>query len=147
MVQAQHFNSWLASAVAVLPVEGFLPTLTKLVAVLEQFEIRFHLTDVSTAIAYGEPRMTQDVDLVLDPERVPVVQEGFLEALTAAGFYFSDSTAAEAIASGKMFQLLDIEQVVKLDLYVRCLLPGALDRSLQERTDIPERHREHRDHP
>jgi len=75
--------------------------------------------------------MTQDVDLVLDPERVSEVQEGFLAALTAAGFYFSDSTAAQAIASGKMFQLLDIEQVIKLDLYVRCLVPGELDRSVR----------------
>ena len=131
MARAQHFKPWLASAVAVLPAEGFLPTLTKLVTVLEQFEIRFHLTGGITAIAYGEPRMTQDVDLVLDPERVPAVQEGFLEALTAAGFYFSDSTAVQAIASGKMFQLLDIEQVIKLDLYVRCLVPGELDRSVR----------------
>ena len=62
-----------------LPAEGFLPTLTKLVAVLEQFEIRFHLTGGITAVAYGEPRMTQDVDLVLDPERVPAVQEVLAE--------------------------------------------------------------------
>jgi hypothetical protein len=29
-----------------------------------------------------------------------------------------------------MFQLIDIEQVIKLDLYVRCLIPGELDRSV-----------------
>ena len=29
-----------------------------------------------------------------------------------------------------MFQLLDLEQVIKLDLYVRCLIPGELDRSV-----------------
>jgi len=115
----------------VLPAEGFLPTLTKLVDVLEQFSIRFHLTGGITAVAYGEPRMTQDVDLVLDPERVPAVKDEFLAALAAAGFYFSDSTAAQAIASGKMFQLLDIEQVIKLDLYVRCLIPGELERSIR----------------
>jgi hypothetical protein len=115
----------------VLPAEGFLPTLTKLVDVLEEFNIRFHLTGGITAVAYGEPRMTQDVDLVLDPERVPAVQAEFLRALTEAGFYFSDSTAAQAIAKGKMFQLLDIEQVIKLDLYVRCLIPGELERSVR----------------
>ena len=114
-----------------LPADGFLPTLTKLVAVLEQFEIRFHLTGGITAVAYGEPRMTQDVDVVLDPERVPAVQQEFLRALAGAGFYFSDSTASEAIATGKMFQLLDIEQVIKLDLYVRCLIPGELERSVR----------------
>ena len=30
-----------------------------------------------------------------------------------------------------MFQLLDIEQVVKLDLYIRCLIEGELDRSVR----------------
>ena len=131
MARVQRLKPWFASAVVVLPAEGFLPTLTKLVDVLEEFNIRFHLTGGITAVAYGEPRMTQDVDLVLDPERVPAVQAEFLRALTEAGFYFSDSTAAQAIAKGKMFQLLDIEQVIKLDLYVRCLIPGELERSVR----------------
>jgi hypothetical protein len=30
-----------------------------------------------------------------------------------------------------MFQLLDMDQVIKLDLYVRCLIPGELDRSVR----------------
>ena len=114
-----------------LPPEGFLPTLTKLVSILERFEIRFHLTGGISAVAYGEPRMTQDVDLVLDPDRVSEVRDEFLEAVRQAGFLFSDATATHAIASAKMFQLLDIEQVVKLDLYIRCLIEGELDRSIR----------------
>ena len=35
-----------------------------------------------------------------------------------------------AIESRRMFQLLDMDQVIKLDLYVRCLIPGELDRSV-----------------
>jgi len=30
-----------------------------------------------------------------------------------------------------MFQLLDVDRVIKLDLYVRCLVPGELDRSVR----------------
>ncbi len=30
-----------------------------------------------------------------------------------------------------MFQLLDVDQVIKLDLYIRCLIPGELDRSVR----------------
>jgi hypothetical protein len=30
-----------------------------------------------------------------------------------------------------MFQLLDVDRVIKLDLYVRCLIPGELDRSVR----------------
>jgi hypothetical protein len=115
----------------VLPHEGFRPTLSKLVAVLDRFRIRFHLTGGVTSIAYGEPRMTQDLDLVLDPDRVVAVQDDLLSALSEAGLQFSERTARRAIEARKMFQALDVEHVVKVDLYVRCLIPGELDRSVR----------------
>ena len=86
------------------------------------------------SVAYGEPRMTQDVDVVLDRDRVMAVADEFLRALAGAGFQFSESQGRQAIASGQMFQLLDVDQVVKLDLYLRCLIPGELDRSV--RTEV-----------
>ena len=49
-------------------VEIFRPTLTRLVGVLNRVGVRFHLTGGVTAVAYGEPRMTQDLDLVIDSE-------------------------------------------------------------------------------
>ena len=67
-----------------LPAEGFRPTLSKLVAVLDRLGIRYHLTGGITSVVYGEPRLTQDVDLVLDPDRVLAVQDEFLEALSGA---------------------------------------------------------------
>jgi hypothetical protein len=115
----------------VLPAEGFRPTLSKLVAVLDRFRIRFHLTGGITSVAYGEPRMTQDLDLVLDRDRVLAVHDEFLSALWPAGFHFSEQTARRAIESGQMFQLLDMEQAIKLDLYIRCMIPGELDRSVR----------------
>jgi hypothetical protein len=114
----------------VLPIEGFQPTLSKLVQVLDRLQIRFHLTGGIASVAYGEPRFTQDVDVVLDRDRVLEVEEEFLRAMGSTGFHFSEPTARQAIASGQMFQLLDTEQIVKLDLYVRCLIPGELDRSV-----------------
>ena len=71
-----------------LPAEGFEPTLSKLVAVLDRLQVRFHLTGGITSVAYGEPRMTQDLDLVLDRDRVLAVQDEFLDALSQAGFHF-----------------------------------------------------------
>jgi hypothetical protein len=115
----------------VFPTEGFQPTLSKLTAVLDRLRIRYHLTGGIATVAYGEPRMTQDVDLVLDPDRVLAVEDEFLDALARAGFHFGAPTARQAIASRQMFQLLDVDQVIKLDLYVRCLIPGELDRSVR----------------
>jgi Nucleotidyl transferase AbiEii toxin, Type IV TA system len=116
------------------PTEGFQPTLSKLTPVLDRLRIRYHLTGGIAAVAYGEPRMTQDVDLVLDRDRVIEVEDEFLGALHRAGFHFGEQAARQAIASRQMFQLLDVDQVIKLDLYVRCLIPGELDRSV--RTEI-----------
>ena len=114
------------------PAEGFQGTLLRLVDVLDRFRIRFHLTGGIASIVYGEPRMTQDLDLVLDRDRVRSVRDEFLGALSEAGFHLNESTARQAIESRRMFQLLDVEQVIKLDLYVRCLIPGELDRSVRE---------------
>lgn len=117
-----------------LPTEGFQPTLSKLTAVLDRLQIRYHLTGGIASIAYGEPRLTQDVDLVLNRDQVLAVEGEFLSALARAGFHFDEPTARGAIATRQMFQLLDVDQVIKLDLYVRCLIPGELDRSV--RTEI-----------
>ena len=114
------------------PAEGFQETLLKLVAVLDRFRIRFHLTGGIASVVYGEPRMTQDLDLVLDPDQVLAVQDEFLSALPVAGFHLDESAARRAIEARQMFQLIDVEQVIKLDLYVRCLIPGELDRSVRD---------------
>ena len=117
-----------------IPTEGFQPTLTKLAAVLDRLEVRFHLTGGIVSVAYGEPRMTQDVDVVLDRDRVLAIRQELLSALKLAGFHFSDQVASEAIDARQMFQLLDVEQIIKVDMYVRSLIPGELERSV--RTEI-----------
>lgn len=110
--------------------ESFQPALRKLVSLLDRFGIRFHLTGGIASVAYGEPRLTQDIDLVVDSERLVAVEDEFLAAVADAGFVFGEATVRRAIASGRMFQLLEPDEVVKLDLYSRCLIPGELDRSV-----------------
>ena len=114
--------------------EGFEPTLRKLVSLLDRFGIRFHLTGGIASVAYGEPRLTQDIDVVVASERLMAVESEFVAALADAGFLFGEATVHRAIASGGMFQLLEPDEVVKLDVYTRCLIPGELDRSV--RTEI-----------
>lgn len=112
------------------PADGFQATVSKLVDLLDRFGVRFHLTGGLASVVYGEPRMTQDVDLVLDRDQVVAARDELLTALADAGFRFSETLARQGIETGRMFQVLDLEQVVKLDLYVRCLIPGELDRSV-----------------
>ncbi len=110
--------------------EGFQPTLRKIADLLERFEIRFHLTGGIASVVYGEPRLTQDIDVVVDSERLSAVESEFLAAVSEAGFVFGEDTVRRAIAAGRMFQFLEPDEVVKLDFYPRCLIPGELDRSV-----------------
>lgn len=112
------------------PIEIFQATLTKRVEVLRRFGVRFHLTRGITAVASGEPRMTQDLDLVVDFEAVARNPEAFLSALSDAGFHLEPRTAREAIHGKRMFQVLDIDQALELDLYPESSIPGELDRSV-----------------
>jgi hypothetical protein len=114
----------------VLPNEIFQPTLTKIVGVLSRFGIRFHLTGGITAVAYGEPRMTQDLDLVIDYATALRNREAFLSALIEAGFHLELTTARDAMDRNVMFQVLDLEQALKLDLYPEFFIPGELNRSV-----------------
>lgn len=45
-------------------VEAFEKSIGKFVAIAEAIGLPFHLTGGSISSAYGEPRLTQDIDLV-----------------------------------------------------------------------------------
>ncbi len=49
------------------PVEAFERTIAKFVAIADSIGLPFHLTGGSISSAYGEPRLTQDVDIVVSP--------------------------------------------------------------------------------
>ena len=55
------------------PVEVFQNTLATIAAILRQIHVRFHLTGGVTSVLYGEPRMTQDLDVVVDKGHVSTV--------------------------------------------------------------------------
>ncbi len=73
--------------------------------------------------------MTQDLDLVIDAAATRNRDE-LLAALIEAGFYLEESTARAAIAGKRMFEILDIEDALKLDLYLEDSIPGERDRSV-----------------
>ena len=114
------------------PVDAFRSTINKLVAILQQFNIRFHLTGGLTTIYYGEPRLTQDIDVVIDNHQVATALDPFIEAIELSDFIFDADSIREAVADRGMFQLLDAVESLKLDIYPRELIPGELDRSVLE---------------
>ena len=113
------------------PIDVFRSTLSKIVGIFAEHGIRYHLTGGLTSMAYGEPRMTQDIDIVVDPKNMHALRGVFLASLSSRRFLFDGSLIERAIENRGMFQLLDIDESLKLDIYVRELIPGELDRSVE----------------
>jgi hypothetical protein len=74
--------------------------------------------------------MTQDVDVVVDPVPLEAGLAGFLTAVEAAGFLVEPESVRRAVRDRGMFQLFDLAESLKVDLYPRELIPGELDRSV-----------------
>jgi hypothetical protein len=110
-------------------VEAFGNALRKLAEILRRHGIRFHLTGGISSAVYGQPRMTQDLDVVVDPVVIGACLDEFLETLSASDFLFDELSVRSAVGRQGMFQLLDKTEALKLDLYARELIAGELDRS------------------
>jgi hypothetical protein len=111
------------------PIETFRTTIGKITQILNKYKISFHLTGGITSVAYGEPRMTQDVDIVVDNKAIGTQLDIFLDSLRTSDFLFDETAIRIAIDKKQMFQLLDSVEVLKLDIYPRELIPGELERS------------------
>jgi len=93
-----------------------LEVLQDAIARLEGAGIAYMLTGSVALSYYAEPRMTRDVDLVVELEnRDP----GSVAALFAPDYYVSETDVAQAIAARTMFNVLHLAKVVKLDFIVR----------------------------
>lgn len=114
-----------------LPVEEFRETVRSIAEILTRLEIRFHVTGGAAFIAYAEPRLTQDIDLVIDQPQILKQLSEFIQAAGAGGFELDAASVRDAVQRKKPFQLLDRVRILKLDLYPRELIPGELDRSIQ----------------
>lgn len=113
------------------PTEIFRDTLSRLLAILIGYGVRFHLTGGITSVAYGEPRMTQDIDIVVDNPALARCLDRFTAAATQAGFLLDADAIRQAVVERSMFQLFDIAEALKIDVYPREMIPGELSRSTQ----------------
>ena len=93
-----------------------LDVLQDALARLEREGVPHMLTGSLAMSYYAEPRMTRDIDLVvefsgMDPQR--------LAALFEPEYYVSQADVERALRERGMFNVLHLEKLVKLDLIVR----------------------------
>jgi hypothetical protein len=110
---------------------------TRLLQPLNSTQIPYMVTGGLAAIIYGEPRLTNDVDVVLRLE--PEDAERLLAAFPAAGYYAPplETVRAEAArpAHGH-FNIVDVETSLRADVY--CLGDDPLGAwAMQRRRGIP----------
>jgi len=103
--------------------------LGRITDVLQRQGVRFHVTGGLASSLYGEPRFTQDIDVVVRLEPASEELERLLAAL-AESHVVDLGAARHETAIGGMFQALDLAAMVKIDLHVGEAVPGELDRSV-----------------
>lgn len=100
---------------------------------LETAAIPFMVTGSHSSSHYGQPRTTNDVDLVIDPTADQLAR--FLDLL-GDRFYVSRESAQEALSRRSMFNVIDFDEGWKADLIVRKDRPFSVEelRRRQPRT-------------
>jgi|JI10StandDraft_1071094.scaffolds.fasta_scaffold00393_25 hypothetical protein len=111
------------------PVDVFERTIGKFVAIAHSLQLPFHLTGGAISSAYGEPRLTQDIDIVVSPDVARKRVDELVKHLATSDFFFTEDVVRKAVQSGTMFQLLDKTESLKLVIYPRELISGELQRS------------------
>ena len=93
-----------------------LAVLRLVTARLDAAGIPYMLTGSLASGHYAEPRMTRDIDLVVELEPSDARR---IVTLFAAEFDVEEDTVRRAIARRSMFNLIHVEAVVKVDFIVR----------------------------
>ncbi|MCX7397827.1 MAG: hypothetical protein NT138_09160 [Planctomycetales bacterium] len=83
---------------------------------LKTLGIPYFVTGSQATIVYGEPRFTNDVDIVIDL-RVNQIPE-FLQSFEREDFYLSESAVRSAVERRGMFNLIDSTTGGKIDFVV-----------------------------
>lgn len=91
--------------------------LQKIVQVLEHLEIPYLVTGSVASMAYGEPRLTNDIDIVAEIEERHIA--GLLSSFPAEEFYISEEMIREAIRHHGQFNIIHPVSGLKVDIIIK----------------------------
>ena len=99
-----------------IPADAQTSLLRQAARVLQTLGISHFVPGSQATIVYGEPRFTNDVDIVLEltVDRVP----DFLRSFQRDDFYLSESAVRSAVERRGMFNLIDSTSGGKIDFVV-----------------------------
>lgn len=90
--------------------------LRRVIEVLERMGLRYFVTGSMATIFFGEPRFTNDIDIVVDlpAGRIPE----FCAAFPAPDFYLSEETVRRAVSRRGQFNVIHPSSGLKVDVMV-----------------------------
>lgn len=97
--------------------DGIAVPLREIKALLEDAEIPYMIVGSFASMVHGEPRTTQDLDIVIDP--LPAALDQFLAHIDMETFYVDPDTARDALRRRAMFNIIDMRSAWKIDLVMR----------------------------
>jgi len=86
------------------------------VEVLERLRIRYFVTGSMASVFYGEPRYTNDIDIVVQLPAGKV--KAFCRTFPIEDFYVSEEAAREAVLSSGQFNILHPSSGLKVDVII-----------------------------
>jgi hypothetical protein len=89
--------------------------------VLEKLSLRYFVTGSVVAIFFGEPRFTNDIDVVVDlkPERI----QEFCAEFPQADFYLSEEAVRRAVRQHSQFNIIHPASGLKVDVMIPSASP------------------------
>lgn len=84
---------------------------------LESLGIQYFVTDSIASIFYGEPRFTNDIDIVADIEEKHIPQ--LLKSFPEDQFYLSKDAISDAIKHRYQFNIIHPASGLKVDIIIR----------------------------
>lgn len=90
--------------------------LRHVVGVLESLKLRYFVTGSIASIYYGEPRLTNDIDIIVDLPEQRIAE--FCAAFPMEEFYLSDEAASRAVRTHGSFNILHPSSGLKVDVII-----------------------------
>lgn len=87
-----------------------------LIQVLENLGVRYGITGSIATMLYGEPRMTNDIDVVVELPASKI--DDFCGAFPSPDYYLSRASVAEAVAERFQFNVIHPTSGLKIDVMV-----------------------------
>jgi hypothetical protein len=91
--------------------------LKKMVDVFEKLGIRYLVTGSVASMAYGEPRLTNDIDIVAEIETHQI--SALFSAFPTGEYYISENMIKEAIERKGQFNIIHPGSGLKVDVIIR----------------------------